>query len=108
MDKETANIQEIQKYIGTKANVNHLSNPYSVFSSDVVYEDPIYGDLFLENVQVRWQHSFINGITILELCPPYYGDFNCRFQDFKFVNNSLVITGTHYDDPSIKYRVTLR
>lgn len=53
MDKGMANIQEIQKYFETKANVNHMSN-------------------------------------------------------FKYVNGKLVITGTHNDDPSVRYRVTLR
>lgn len=85
-----------------------MSNSYSLFNSGVIYEDPKHGDLILENVQMRWQHSFNNDISIAELRPPYKGDFNCRFQDFKFVNNSLIITGTHHDDPSIQYRVTLR
>ena len=108
MSKEIDNIQEIQSYIETKANVDHRSKPYSVFYADVIYEDPIYGNLFLENVQVRWQHGFINDISITELLPPYYGDFNCRFQDFKHVNGVLVITGAHNDDPRVRYRVTLR
>lgn len=86
MDKETANIQEIQSYVETKPNVKHLSKPYSVFNANVLYEDPKYGDCFLENVQVMWQHSFNNDISITKLNPPYYGDFNCRFQDFKFSN----------------------
>lgn len=107
MDKETANIQEIQSYVGTKSSVKHLSKPYSVFNADVIYEDPKYGDIFLENVQVMWQHGFTNDISIAELRPPYYGDFNCRFQDFKCINGRLVITGSHHDDPNIRYRLTL-
>lgn len=108
MSKEIDNIQEIQSYIETKANVNHISKSYSVFFADVIYEDPIYGGLPLNNTEVRWQHSFVNDITIPELLPPYYGNFNCRFQDFKHVNGGLVITGTHNDDPSVRYRVTSR
>lgn len=108
MSKEIDNIQEIQSYVETKANVKHRSNPYSVFNADVLYEDPQYGNLFLENIQVRWQHSFNNDISITELPPPYYGDFNCRFQDFKHENGALVITGSHQDDPSIQYKVTLK
>lgn len=108
MSKEIDNILEIQSYIETKANVDHRSKPYSVFYADVIYEDPKYGDLLLNNAEVWWQHSVLNKITIPELLPPYYGDFNCRFQDFKYANGSLVITGTHNDDPSVRYRVTLR
>lgn len=107
MDKETANIQEIQSYVETKSNVKHLSKPYSVFNADVLYEDHKHGNIFLKNVQVMWQHGFINDIAIAELQPPYYGDFNCRFQNFKYINGNLVITGLHHDDPNIQYRVTL-
>lgn len=108
MEKETSNVLEIHKYIETKANINHVSKAYSVFRADVIYEDPICGDIFLKDIEVRWQHGFINDISIPELTPPYYGDFNCRFQDFKYSNDSLVITGAHNDDPSVRYRVTLR
>lgn len=108
MDKETSNVLEIHKYIETKANINHVSKAYSVFRADVIYEDPIYRDISLMNVEVRWQHSFNNDITIPELRSPYYGDFNCKFQDFKYTNDSLVITGLHHDNPSVQYRVTLR
>lgn len=78
MDKGMANIQEIQNYAETKANVNHMSKAHSLFRTDVIYEDPVYGD------------------------------FKCKFQDFNYVNGNLVITGTHNDDSSVRYRVTLR
>lgn len=103
-----ANIQEIQKYVETKANVNHMSKAHSLFRADVIYEDPVYGDIILKNTEVRWQHGFVNDITIPELRPPYYGDFNCKFQDFKYINGNLVITGLQHDEPRIQYKVTLR
>lgn len=108
MDKGMANIQEIQNYAEIKANVNHMSKAHSLFRTDVIYEDPVYGDIFLKNAEVRWQHGFDNDITIPELRPPYYGDFKCKFQDFNYVNGNLVITGTNNDDSSVRYRVTLR
>lgn len=88
--------------------MKHLSRARSDFYADVIYEDDVFASTTIYNTPVIWQHSYNNSLTIEDLQPPYYGDFNFRFQDFKFENGSLVITGVHHDDASKKYKVTLR
>lgn len=88
--------------------MQHLSRARSDFYADVIYEDDVLDTITLNNTPVIWQHSYNNGLTIENLQPPYYGDFNFRFQNFQFVKCCLVITGVHHDDPNKKYKVTLK
>ena len=107
MDKETNNLMAFASYKERK-QMKHLSRARSDFHADVIYEDDVLDAITLNNTPVIYQHSYNNVLTIPALEPPYYSDFNFRFQNFQLVNGCLVITGVHHDDPNKKYKVTLK
>lgn len=107
MDKETNNLMAFGSYKDQKP-LNHLSRASSDFYADVVYEDDVLESITLVNTLVRWQHSYENFVMIPDLQPPYYSDFNFRFQNFECEGDCLVISGNHHDDPSKCYKVILR
>lgn len=107
MDKETINLMAFASYRELK-RMKHLSRARSDFHADVIYEDDVLDAITLNNTPVIYQHSYNNVLTIPALEPPYYSDFNFRFQNFQLVNGCLVITGVHHDDPNKKYKVTLK
>lgn len=107
MDKETNNLMAFASFKDLK-EMTHLSRARSDFYADVIYEDDELESIILKNTQVIWQHSYNNDLTIPALQPPYYSDFNFRFQNFKYEDGCLVITGAHQDDLSKKYKVTLK
>lgn len=92
------NITELKKYMGTNATLNHISGAVDSFYADVLYQDCFLGDLKLQNVEIRFEHSYYNTLKINSLRPPYYGDFWLNKQDFLFKNGRLLITGTRYDN----------
>lgn len=107
MDKETNNLMAFASYKELK-QMKHLSRARSDFHADVIYEDDVLDTITFNNTPVIYQHSYNNDLTIPVLEPPYYSDFNFRFQNFQFVNGCLVITGAHHDNPSKKYKVTIK
>lgn len=108
MNKEIQNYQEFYEFLEHKREIEFLSNACSVFSADVHYADDDLEDICLKNVTIRWQHKYDDSLTIPVLSPPYYSDFKFRLQDFKFIEESLVITGIHSDNPSKCYKITIK
>lgn len=108
MDKETANIMQLHHYLENNPTVQHLSRVFTVFHADVLYEDNLLETVHLPNTELRYQHSYNSDLTILALQPPYYNSFWFSHQDFKYEDGTLTITGVRHDNPSSKYKVTIK
>lgn len=107
MEDETKNIMALQDYLETNPIVKHLSRAYTVFHADVLYHDDVYGDVYLNNAEIMYQHSFNNDVTIKGLSHPFYDNFWFSQQHFDFKDGKLYISGVHHNDSSKKYIVTI-
>lgn len=90
-DKEIQNISEIRSYLDKKEVVN--TGAYSIWNAKVTYESSTLQTIVLSNAEVRYQYSFYPAIIIDQLRPPYYSNFQPKFQDFKYANGTLTILG---------------
>lgn len=104
MDKEFDNIQEIKEYVDSRETQS--TGAYNVWKADVTYVCKGLQSLFFNNIEVLYQYSGNPKIIINSFNPPYYSDFDPRYQTFKYEGNNLEINGV--DINGNKYKVTIK
>lgn len=103
MNDEMDNIIQIKEYIDSRQHQS--TGAYNVWQAEVIYESKLYGSKVYNNADVLYQYSGDAQIIINAIMPPYYSNFNPKFQSFEFVNNCLVIKGTGSNGD--EYKVTI-
>ncbi len=107
MEDEMKNMMALREYMESNPTVNPLSRAITVFYADVSYHDDVYEVVTLNNTEIRFLHSYNNEVTIPALRPPYYSSFWFTHQHFEFKDGKLYISGTHHEDPSKMYVVSI-